>query len=361
MHRHILPAMLLVLFSGLSMGQLQAQAPNFDKLVSDRGSYKEKGFKQAPQRVFIQEFRVYFQVLAAAQDRSRGGGFGGTVIGATQTTMGVGLDGVSVEQLHNITNQLYNEYVARLEASGYTLVSADEAAKTAELSDWTRYAGGGEPSAAQVGGYLTMTPAGADFFYRRQTASGKTKGSVLIDNAHRISGQLDDAVVAAVSLVVPFVQLETGTTFNAAAAGSKVKGNVYLVLAAQAIEQEVKTGILAGMQTPDRVATYSRYTSGNGVGAGGDAFVYHAIKKDVPIAGVAEKRKIVARTAAESATATSSSSVNLAGYLMVSADDRASKSSHTVTVNGDTYQKQVFATLDGFVDKSLDEFLSLVK
>lgn len=351
----------LFVFATVLCLTLQAQEADFSKAFTDSGGYKEKAMKKAPRRVFIRDFSVYFQVLAAAQDNSDGGGYRSTVVGATRTTMGVGLNGVSLEELQAITDKLYKEYTDRLTSEGFTFVSADEASKTEVLSDWTQFDGGGEPSTAQVGGYLAFTPNGGKFFYRKMTASGKTKGSVLIDNAYKISGQLDDAIVASVSLVVPFVYLEAGTAIKLAQMGSKVKGKTNLVLATSASEQEVKTGLIANLQRPEVVSTCVMYTSGNGPGASADSYVYHGLKKDVEIPGVIDKQKIVERTDADVTSAYQSNSYNLAGALMVSVEDRESKTSHIVTVDGPTYEKQVFGAMDKFLDTSLDQFLEVAK
>ncbi len=236
----------------LSASPVLAQA-DLEKAFTDKGSYKDKAMAKAPRRAYIKEFSVYFQVLAAAEDRSKAGGNRATVSGATRTTMGVGLDGPSMEQLQGMTNELYSAYTGQLTAAGFTLVDGDEVEKTETLGDWTRFAGGEVASAAQVGGYLAFTPAGADLFYRKETASGKTKGSFLIANDHRVSRDLEDAVVISVSLVVPFVLLEAGTTINASQMGSKIKAKINLELATAGVEQEVKnTGkLVASFQQPD--------------------------------------------------------------------------------------------------------------
>ena len=355
--RRLLTLLTVALLSG---GAALAQAPNLDKVFSDQSSYREKHMKKAPKRVFVKDFAVYFQVFAAAQDKSSGGGYRSTVVGKTKTTMGVGLEGVDVEGLQEVTNRLYREYVERLEADGFALVSADEAAATETLAEWTRYTGGVEPSVAQVGGYLAFTPAGTDFFYRKATASGKKKGSVLIDNGNKVSRDLGDAVVTSVSLVVPFVTLEAGTTIKLASMGSKVKAEVDLRLASSATEQEIKSGLKASFQQPSSVATTSTYTSGKGAGATANAYVHHSLKKDVSIEGVVAQEKIVERTAA-ARESRAASTMTPASYALFDADDRDSRASHVVDVDAATYAERVFATLDAFLDRSLDEFLAATR
>jgi len=342
---------------------LSAQgSAELEKAFTDKFGYKEKAMKKAPRKIFLREFSVYFQVLGSASDKSSGGGYRSTVVGATKTTMGVGLEGPSIEQLQALTDELYTEYTNELTANGFTFVSADEAEKTETYEDWTRFSGGGEPSAAQVGGYLAFTPSGADFFFRKQTAKGKKKGSVLIDNSHKLSRDLDDAIVAAVSLVVPFVELEAGTTIKLAQMGSKVKAKVKLELAANAMEQEATSGLMASFATPDQVSTYAKYTSGKGAGATSNSYVQHGLKKNVPINGVVESKKIIDRSkASRTSIGSSTASYNLAGYLMVNVEDREAKASHLVAVDADAYTNEVGNTLGAFLDKSLSSFLESAK
>lgn len=361
--RYTLTTLSLLIAFGFCGSGLLAQNPDLEKAFNDKGGYKEKAFAKAPKRAFIKEFAVYFQVLASAEDRSDGGGYRSTVVGATKTTLGIGLTGPSLAQLHAITDGLYAEYVKELTDNGFTLVSADEAAATGSLSDWTRFEGGGQPSEAQLGGYLAFTPKGQDFFFRRQTASGKTKGSFLIDNAHRVSDDLDDAVVISVSLVVPFVELEAGTSIKLAQMGSKIKATVDLKLANNAVEQQTNNrgGLLNAVVKPDQVATYANYTSGKSIGESADAMLLTGLKKPVAIPGVAEKKKIVERTSADVSNAYQSNEYNLAGQLMVRVDDRDTKTSHVVEVDGAAYERQVSATLKGFLDMSMAEFLAVAK
>jgi hypothetical protein len=72
---------------------VQAQAIT-EKDVDGSGTFKAKQFKDAPKRIYINSFNVYFQVFGNARASTSGGESFGRVQGGTNVAMGIFIDGV---------------------------------------------------------------------------------------------------------------------------------------------------------------------------------------------------------------------------------------------------------------------------
>lgn len=189
----------------LIAAQVHAQITEKDIVV--HGSFSSGAFKKAPKRIYINSFNVYFQVFGSARASTTGGEMLGTLRGNTNVAMGVALDGVDNPDFLKVTNEVYQQYVAKLKAMGYEIISADEAAKTDVYSNWVRKEGG-ELSATQSVGFLKVTPNDYSYFVKRETAKGKEKSGVFA-NTGVLSKQMNDAVIADVNMTFYFVQMKT--------------------------------------------------------------------------------------------------------------------------------------------------------
>ncbi len=178
-----------------------------EKEVDGNGSFKGKQFKKAPKRIYINSFNVYFQVFGSARASTTGGESFGRLKGNTNVAMGVFLDGVDNADFKELTNKVYDRYVTNLKNLGYEIISADEAGKTEELSDWVRK-DGGEINSAQSVGFVKVTPENYAYFVKRETKKGKEKGG-MFGNAGTLSKQMNDAVIADVNMTFYFVQMKT--------------------------------------------------------------------------------------------------------------------------------------------------------
>jgi len=342
----------LLLLFGLVLITTQLPAQDFD--LTDNSSYKAKAMAKAPRKVLIHSFGVHYQVYAAGSDKSSGGGFRRQVVGKTKTSMGVALDGPDLDQFQSVTDELYNEYVAQLKAKGFTVVAASEIPQIELFEDWQRVEGG-TPSQAQLKGYVTCTPNNYSYYVPKINKSGKEK-STFIDKSHKISDQLDDIIVANVSLVIPFVQLEAGTALNLAQMGSKMKAKVKLELASLATEQaEPAKGLMASFQQPASMSTYTSYTSGKQTGAVANTHMRLGLKKPYEIEGVVGNEKIVERTSADVQSATMFSPSYM-GVVFVDYEDRSGLATHTIAADTETYTSKVKSTCAAFLNASLTDF-----
>lgn len=178
-----------------------------EKDISKSGSFKEKEFKKAPKRVYINSFNVYFQVFGSARATTTGGESLGTLKGNTNVAMGVFLDGVSGQDMIDLTTKVYNEYVDKLKAQGLEIVSADEAGQTTTLNGWIKKEGGNLNSAQSVG-FAKVTPSGYSYYVKNETKNGKEKTGAFA-NTGTLSKDLNDAIIADVNMTFYFVQMKT--------------------------------------------------------------------------------------------------------------------------------------------------------
>ena len=94
--------------------------------VLDKGR-SNKRIKKKKKRVYIADFQVNYQLGLALQDEKKGGRmFGGGVKGDTKATLVLGIAGVDVDPLQELTNKLYAQYISDLEAKGFEIVKPDE-------------------------------------------------------------------------------------------------------------------------------------------------------------------------------------------------------------------------------------------
>jgi hypothetical protein len=197
----------LVILSFVALLWIGAGAQITDKDVATHGTFKAGQFKNAPKKVFINSFNVYFQVFGSARASTTGGEMLGTLRGNTNVAMGVFLDGVDSDDFLEVTDKVYSEYISKLRDMGYEIISPEEAGKTTELQDWVRKEGG-EINSTQSVGFLKVTPRNYAYFVKRETAKGKEKSGIFA-NTGTLSKQLNDAVIADVNLVFYFVQMKT--------------------------------------------------------------------------------------------------------------------------------------------------------
>ncbi len=199
----------VVLLSALTDAQ-----PITEKETANHGSFNAGKFKDAPKRVYINSFNVYFQVFGSASASTEGGESFGRLKGDTKVAMGVSLDGVDSKDFMELANNAYQHYVTELKSQGFEIISADEAGKTDVLSDWIRKEGG-QLSSTQAVGYVRAVPADYSYFVKRETKSGKEKGTGagsmgmggIGSNTGVLSKALHDAIVSDVTLTFNFVEL----------------------------------------------------------------------------------------------------------------------------------------------------------
>lgn len=159
--------------------------------------FTQKKFNNSEKKIFIQHFIVNYQTVMVSYAKARGGNsYSGAVAG-----LALGLDEVTDEQLQNMTNQYYNDFVAKLESSGFKIMTVDEVQQVAHFSDWGRIEGGEPAQHPKATGYLTTIPAG---FTQLDGGAGAFNLG-----GHPESKQLGGAIVVRVYLTVPFAESQS--------------------------------------------------------------------------------------------------------------------------------------------------------
>ena len=271
-----------------------AQAQNIGPLeITTAGGYGEKNLKKAPRKVYIAEFRVMYQLMYHQTDVDKGGRtLGGGLRGDAKASVTLGLKGIDVPDLQEVTNTLYTEYTKKLKEQGFELVTADEAAKTATLAGWEMKTGG-QANEAQFKGFLMTTPTSYSYLIKRTADSGKEKKGFL-ENSPKISRDLGGAIVAKINIVVPMVE-------DAESAGSKMlkdaAGGIAKVVLRPALRIE-NEAIASGNATSDFTTTSGKYYYMKSMGEQGICLT--ALKNPVEISGVLPDKKYKATAIANS-------------------------------------------------------------
>jgi hypothetical protein len=309
---------------------LQSQSIT-EKDVDGFGSFKAKQFKNAPKKIYINSFNVYFQVFGNARAGTSGGEMLGTVKGATNVAMGVFLDGVDNSDFLEITNNVYERYVQNLKALGYEIITADEAGKTEELNGWIRKEGG-QINSAQSLGFVKVTPANYAYYVIGEKNSGKEKKGVFA-NTGVLSKELGDAVIADVNMTFYFVQMKTYD--NEFIGYSKVSGKPNFHM--PRLLGDVKNQVL----------TSANYAFGKNLTAT-EAAVHTTIKKgiwsDKPVFDADIKFK-------ESAAAGSKPIPDYASVIFV--NNANLKASHYMPCDPALYKQETERMMNEFLDISL--------
>lgn len=334
---------------------LQAQSIGDVKTTNKKWAFKT--MKKATKRIYINSFNVNFEVYKEAID-FKAGGNGGRLSGNTGSATAkaaVGLSGVDGEKMQEKTNLLYNNYINRLKAEGYEIISTEEAAKTDALKDWNKASG---PYLKEnLLGIVTCAPENYTFYHKEKGFFG------LGWNIQRkLAKQLNNAIVADVNLYVIFS--ESGNDWmKGKAAKVKIKTNLrlageYAITIPQKFKKKKTTvGKLFGSVklkgASDVYPVNSNVLFFDQVQASYDG----GLKEDLEINGVLKKEKVVAYQKQGSFVPTYFSSFST--YLNAKAD-RFSKNAKWIEVDGDKYAEGFYNACNTFLEKQLDDFFSKI-
>ena len=265
----------LLILSFLVCTLAQAQIVT-DKNISDN-SYGEKKLKDAPKKIYLNQFFVNYQLVAASSEASAGG--------KTRAEMAVGMVGVELDVMQEITNNAYAMVVKKLQDAGIEIVSSDEAGQTEFYSDWTKMTGG-TPSKAQLIGYVSTVPAGFDYYVKKIDNKGKTKGTFL-DTTPKLSKEMGDIPVFEANISFQFVTIEGNSSYVTDA--TKMKGVVNYQLPESAIAKSAE-GIFGSKIEVSPVVARIVWKGGMN-GAGANTILSYSPKGGVEIPGVMEQKK----------------------------------------------------------------------
>ena len=305
--------------------------------------------KKAPKRIYISKFDVNYEVYKTAQDFKQGGSMlGGGVRGDATSKLAVGLLGVQHEDLIRVTDELYSDFKGMLESKGITIISAEQAGSAKAYEDWELIKGG-EINKSQLPGILTVSPTGYSYYVKRVNKKGEQKTG-LINNYAALSRDLDDAIIADVSLTVMFTR-DGNNVIDLNQAKVKVNTDFRLIdtYTVTAIKEKA---IMKGANSYDVVQSSVAFYHGK-VGLGSTTTYSGSMKKPLQIEGVIKEDKIVSVTKQASSTTAVSNGV----MSFYTADNREGSETSAIEVDSKLYASGALMACKQMIEYHTKNFL----
>jgi hypothetical protein len=327
--------------------------------------HRNKQSSKSPKRVYIQKFRVLFEVFEEASASTSGTTNNranrATTVSGTKTSMGVQLSGVDIPDFQVIVDEAYKDFVSQLEADGFEIISAEEAGKTDYYSGYTKQKGGAS-STDQVTGFVMVTPSDYEYWVKGVSNSGREKGT-FTDTSSKLSQDLGDAYIAEATFVFPFVELDASSVSWGDYASSKVKADINLRMAVAVGTQDNEQMSLgkfakgfANAGTSARLASQVRFVAGH-LASSPMFDSSTGLKRDVYFGGVFKEDKLVEVTSAEVATFSKTAYPQL---VMVSGGE-LNLASHYVAADKDIYVNAAKGSMKELIGSGISNFKTLVK
>ena len=238
---------ILFLIGFIFLISLSVSGQEFNKKNLQITEVKSKNFPNAPKKVYINNFKIYYQMIAEAEKTTYGGRQfgGGSYTGDATARLAVGVEGIEPEDLQQLTDEIYNYYVDQLKNLGYEVGSARTIDNVEFYADHQKL-DGPRINQEQIKGSLMVVPTGFSYHVKKVTKKGKEKSGGFMSavtgvngaaatefitalyhkGLPKISKDLDDMVVVDVALNVPSIYLDPKSKLGTA----KVKGGAYLRL-----------------------------------------------------------------------------------------------------------------------------------
>lgn len=268
---------------------------------------------------------------------------GGSYTGNATARLAVGVEGINPEHLQELTDELYQEYVSKLEEMGLEVLTAKDIAPIEYFEGWG-IINGPHMNQEQLKGSLMVVPEGFSYKIKKLTKKGKEKtggfmagvqsvnGTLGVDFASsaygalpKISNQLDDVIVAEMVINVPSIYLNPKSKLGTA----KVKGGPYLRLA------NAKASYVSGkLNKPG--APYP------------NAMIEIMLSEAVPINGVFQGEEFKAV-----ATKSRTSVPSYAPFFTV--EDKTVELTNTISCDASVYQQAVKKPILSFMELSLNK------
>ena len=330
----------IVLGLSISLGSIAQTIEGQPEIKTGRaaGNSMEKKLKKAPKRIFINQFRVFYQVVYFDSDYARAGYDGGGATGhrsAAQASLAVALNGVDEQMLIDNTTRLYNEYVQELKGAGFEIVGIDEAAKASIFEEYERRQGGGL-STTQTKGYLMSTPKDYEYFVKKVNKKGKEKNA-FIDKRYKMSFEMESALVVNVELNIPFM------------VESESKGSKMLKGAVGGLAKVVASPYYRLSNDKSKIS-YTFATNKFGP----EAFAAMPMKKDIKIKGVfdeSQKFKTIAK--AENNQAYESG----AWTIVIPAEDVKESRVQFISCDSKKYVEGAYKASKTYMDAAFKQFM----
>jgi hypothetical protein len=325
--KNLFITILLAVFTCAAQAQIVTE-----KNLRDVG-YGEKKLKKAPKKVFINQFSVNYQILSSSTEASS----------KSKSQMSVGLVGIELEDMQEITENAYELVVNKLTQAGFEIVESEEAGQTELYSDWVRLEGG-TPSQAQLIGYVSTTPENFNYYVKKVKESGRTKGAYLVDITPKLSKELGDIPIFEANVNFQYVTIEGDTYFNDA---TRMKGTVNYQIPDKAVAQSAEGFFGAKIETSPTLVRF--VWKGGAAGLGALTILSIAPKKKIEIPGVIEQKKFKQYASPNASYSTSYSSIVSRKEIEVT---------HQVKADREAFRAKTQQALNEYLTAVVDSFIA---
>lgn len=342
---------------------------NTTVISQELGDFKPKDdtfglnkLKNKSKKIYISNFSVNFQLYNEKQKKNSGGTLfrNKGVRGDATAELMVGLGNVNENNFQTITNTLYDDFMTKLKANGFEIITADVAGKTETYKNYTKASGPFIVTPEDKPGLISVTPAGFDFYYLEKTKAGKliAKNLVGLDKTpQNLSKDMDDAVVVAVDLYVFF--MKDAYAFQGTAANIKIKTQLSLV-ANEAISAKSNDKSLLFRKKVEYVTGANSISFVCGkykIGGSAESVYTGNLKKDFTIKNVIDKKVIQSYT---------KSDVDFIGtdtYFgkLYEANNKTSSKTSVIPVDPKKYNEGIIKAGNVFLEYHLNAFASEFK
>lgn len=336
---------LLILFA---LGAIIApKAQELEKKSLSVIGVKPQNLAKAPKKVYINNFKIYYQMIAEAEKTVYGGRQfgGGSYTGDATAKLAVGVEGLEPQDLQELTDQIYSSYISSLESNGLAVLSARDIQGIPFYEEHQRL-DGPRINQEQVKGSLMVVPTGFSYYVKKVTKKGKEKsgglmGAVMNVNGNsagdfvsalyhkglpKVSKELEDAIVVDVAINVPSIYLDPKSKLGTA----KVKGGPYL-------------------RVQNARATYASGKSNKPGAAYPNTAVELTLNKPLVINGVFKGEEF-------KAVATKSRTTVPSYATFFTVEDKSVELTNTIECDASVYKKKVGDAVSVFLNASLEKF-----
>lgn len=347
--------LLIALLIGLSIGASAQTLGEFKPKETKFGLGKAKDAT----RIYISNFAINYQIYNEKQKFKQGGRMlGGGYKGDAKAEASVGLTGLTEADVQQITDRLYQEFMAQIKAKGLQVVTADEAGKTDVYEDYVKMQGG-KVSLAQFPGTMTTAPTGYEWYVKKVKDDGKTKSGGFLGNASflypKLSKGLNDAIIADVNIYVMFV--EDKTAFQGGGASVKIKTNLRIADAEAIVMSDNDSFIrMKGQNSVTAINSAVNFAHGK-MGLSATTSYNGHLAKPLEINDVIEDTKV-------SSFARGGLDYVGVGNMYVTyftPEDRTSETAKVIKVDSKKYIDGVYAGAKKFLDFHTEAFLNGIK
>lgn len=335
----------------LAAVSLETYAQELGEFKPKDSSYGLNKVKDA-KRILITGFEVNYQIYNEKQDYKQGGHvMGGGTRGDAAAEVSVGLEGLDEKTVQAITDQLFQDYIAKIKAKGLTIVTPEEAGKTETYKDFTKVAGG-KVSLAEIPGVMNTTPSGFEYFVKGFNKDGKSKKGGFLGTETslfpKLSKELDDAIIGTVDITVLFVRDKEAFAGN----GAKVKIKTDLrIVSVEGVTMTSDAKVkMKGQNTVTTVTSNVSFYHGK-MGAGATSSYVGSLAKDLEINGVVDEKAV---TSAASGNTYGTSSLYGQFYTV---EHKSATNAKVIPVDANKYKEGVYAAANKFLAYHTDEFL----